>query len=75
MENAKNNSIVMAVILLIALAVIIVLVSRPKRGPVESVEEVVCTQEAKLCPDGSYVGRVPPLCEFAPCGTTGIPDK
>lgn len=26
-----------------------------------------CTQEAKLCPDGSAVGRVGPNCEFAPC--------
>jgi hypothetical protein len=28
---------------------------------------VVCTMEAKLCPDGSYVGRSGPNCEFAPC--------
>jgi tryptophan-rich sensory protein len=26
-----------------------------------------CTQEAKLCPDGSAVGRTGPNCEFAPC--------
>ncbi|MFA7286588.1 MAG: hypothetical protein WC052_02945 [Patescibacteria group bacterium] len=26
-----------------------------------------CTQEAKLCPDGSYVGRTGPNCEFATC--------
>jgi len=26
-----------------------------------------CTMEAKLCPDGSYVGRVGPNCEFAEC--------
>lgn len=26
-----------------------------------------CTQEAKLCPDGSYVGRIGPNCEFAHC--------
>ena len=26
-----------------------------------------CTEEAKLCPDGSSVGRVPPFCEFEPC--------
>jgi len=30
---------------------------------------VACTQDAKLCPDGSSVGRVPPKCEFAPCPT------
>lgn len=26
-----------------------------------------CTMEAKLCPDGSSVGRTPPDCEFTPC--------
>jgi hypothetical protein len=26
-----------------------------------------CTMEAKVCPDGSSVGRVGPNCEFAPC--------
>lgn len=30
-------------------------------------EGVMCTMEAKLCPDGSYVGRSGPNCEFAPC--------
>lgn len=28
---------------------------------------VACTMEARLCPDGSAVGRVGPNCEFAPC--------
>lgn len=30
-------------------------------------EAVFCTQDAKLCPDGSYVGRTSPKCEFAAC--------
>lgn len=46
-----------------------------------------CTEEAKLCPDGSAVGRTGPKCEFAPCPSeasceggacpeiTGIADK
>jgi len=29
--------------------------------------QIACTQEAKLCPDGSYVGRTGPKCEFAVC--------
>ncbi|OGM23987.1 hypothetical protein A2715_02330 [Candidatus Woesebacteria bacterium RIFCSPHIGHO2_01_FULL_39_32] len=29
-----------------------------------------CTQEAKVCPDGTSVGRVGPNCEFAPCPAT-----
>lgn len=28
---------------------------------------VACTQDAKVCPDGSYVSRQPPTCDFAPC--------
>lgn len=28
---------------------------------------VMCTMDAKICPDGSAVGRVAPNCEFAPC--------
>ncbi len=28
---------------------------------------VYCTEDAKMCPDGSYVGRQGPRCEFAPC--------
>jgi len=33
--------------------------------------QVVCTQEAKLCPDGkTYVSRTGPNCEFAPCPST-----
>lgn len=31
-------------------------------------ETTVCTEEAKLCPDGkTYVGRTGPNCEFASC--------
>lgn len=30
-------------------------------------EQVYCTADAKLCPDGSYVGRVAPDCAFALC--------
>lgn len=30
---------------------------------------VACTMEARLCPDGSAVGRTGPNCEFVPCPT------
>jgi flagellar basal body-associated protein FliL len=33
-----------------------------------SEEEIIfCAQDVKQCPDGSYVSRQPPTCEFAPC--------
>ena len=31
---------------------------------------VACTMEAKFCPDGSYVGRTGPHCEFSVCPTS-----
>lgn len=38
-------------------------------------DPVACTLEAKVCPDGSYVGRTGPHCEFEPCpNDTGTND-
>ena len=38
----------------------------------DDANQVVCTADVKLCPDGSYVGRVAPSCNFAACpGDTG----
>lgn len=34
-----------------------------------------CTMEAKICPDGTSVGRVPPQCDFAPCPDFGNDDS
>lgn len=33
-------------------------------------DPVFCTQDALACPDGSFVGRVPPSCDFASCPGT-----
>ncbi len=49
--------------LIIALVVIIALV-------IATISLVACTQEAKQCPDGSYVGRTGPKCEFKACPAT-----
>lgn len=42
------------------------IVSPPKDMPI-TVEPVACTLEAKLCPDGSSVGRTGPDCAFSAC--------
>ncbi len=34
---------------------------------IKSDKGVVCTMDAKECPDGSFVARIPPDCEFAGC--------
>jgi hypothetical protein len=43
-------------------------------GEYKPAEPIVCTMEAKLCPDGSYVGRTGPNCEFAPCPKENLID-
>jgi putative hemolysin len=38
------------------------------KGPPRCIEKMVaCTMDAKACSDGSYVGRVAPNCDWAPC--------
>ena len=34
---------------------------------VQATQPQVCTEEAKICPDGSAVGRTWPDCTFAKC--------
>ncbi len=46
----------------------------PTAMPVRANSGVVaCTADAKMCPDGSAVGRMGPSCEFAPCPSTSMP--
>jgi hypothetical protein len=33
--------------------------------------DVFCTDDVQACPDGSFVGRVPPSCKFAACPGDG----
>lgn len=42
----------------------------PSTGSPQGLGQVMCTQDAKQCPDGSYVSRSGPACEFAPCPST-----
>lgn len=36
---------------------------------------VACTMEAKQCPDGSYVSRTGPHCEYSPCSSLKHSEK
>lgn len=53
--------------------------SPPASGPTPistSSNNIACTQDAMLCPDGkTYVSRIPPSCEFAPCPATSTTSK
>ncbi len=68
---SKHKGVLLAALALVLLGGIFA-IARQKQatGP----GPVYCTQEAKLCPDGSYVGRTGPKCEFAACpGVTSTP--
>ncbi len=53
------------------------IVRPPVEVPNQPAEPVACTMDAKMCPDGSYVGRQGPNCEFAACpvATTTVSDN
>jgi len=40
---------------------------KPSPIPVPDDEPTFCTADAKICPDGSAVGRTGPKCEFSEC--------
>lgn len=62
-KNTVTLIVVVGIIILVAVLV--------KTYSMQSTGQklVTCTMEAKLCPDGSSVGRSGPKCEFAPCPT------
>ncbi len=57
--------IITAVVVLAVILAIVITISEKRSAPEEV--PVACTMDAKMCPDGSAVGRVGPQCEFAEC--------
>ncbi len=56
------------IVIVFLLAVILVILAMNfKFNKQEEPQGVACTEEAKICPDGSAVGRTGPKCEFAAC--------
>ena len=53
----KTKIVILISLAIVFCAVIIYYTNQPK----------ACTEEAKLCPDGSAVGRTGPNCEFEDC--------
>lgn len=69
-ESKKALSIVSIVLVLASVSMYLSLRSLTYQGGENKEESVFCIQDAKLCPDGSYVSRIPPKCEFAACSGT-----
>jgi len=66
------------IVLFVALGVILVgglVFAAVKIGVPTKPRERACTEEAKICPDGSAVGRTGPNCEFAPCPNQAVADE
>ncbi len=59
-----SNKLILGIIVLIIVIVGLVFAAKKTEAPTTP---RACTEEAKICPDGSSVGRTGPNCEFAPC--------
>ena len=59
----NNRLLIVGVVLVAVIGGLWLVNSMPAKAPVGQ----ACTMEAKLCPDGSYVSRTGPNCEFAQC--------
>lgn len=46
-----------------------------KQSPDQFRESTICNSEAKICPDGSTVGRSGPNCEFTACPGDNRPSR
>ncbi|EKD32941.1 MAG: hypothetical protein ACD_76C00109G0004 [uncultured bacterium] len=67
MSFKKLSPLVITFIVLAILLVAGMIIFVAKKIVVPIASPVACTMEAKQCPDGSYVGRTGPNCEFAAC--------
>ena len=70
----KPIHIVAAALLLIAVQMIVFAnyFGIPNRTANPDEQYIFCTQEAKQCPDGSYVSRTGPNCEFTLCPSEAL---
>lgn len=61
-----KNAYLIAIVIVAAIIALFLMRADDARM-LEPDEGVACTMEAKICPDGSSVGRTGPDCQFAPC--------
>lgn len=73
--SSRNKKLLLIIFLLGLLVGIIVFIQKEslKNLHKNDGKNVLCTQDARLCPDGSYVGRTGPDCEFSPCPEESTP--
>jgi hypothetical protein len=68
--NTSTKTILWAIVGLVTIIAIVYFLQARNRAPLEG-NGTVCTADALQCPDGSWVGRSGPNCQFVcPIGTT-----
>ncbi len=74
-EKEKTIHIVAAALVMIAVQIIVFAdyFGVPHRNGNSPKNNLMCSQEAKQCPNGSYVSRMGPNCEFAKCSDAALP--
>ncbi|TFG35497.1 MAG: hypothetical protein E4H47_01355 [Parcubacteria group bacterium] len=71
----KNNKGIASILILLIITGVLVAGGAYYFWSKNNQKQVACTMEAKLCPDGSAVGRTGPDCEFASCPeNTSLPE-
>lgn len=58
-----NKNLLILLIIIVSASIMYLISGFPQ------INKTACTLEAKICSDGSSVGRTGPNCEFAPCPT------
>src|SRR5690606_15766262 len=71
----KKQTLIAVVLAGIALFLVIAVIVARYINERNNPQQVACTQEAMICPDGTAVGRTGPRCEFAPCPTPASTDQ
>lgn len=66
------KQLIAGVVLIIVVGVGAFMYRNMMERPTPGGEQVACTMEARLCPDGSAVGRQGPHCEFAACSAPNV---
>jgi hypothetical protein len=71
MNNRKNTILAVLLVLAVASLAYLVWASLTNKGREPEAEGTLCTADAIECPDGSWVGRSGPDCQFVcPAGTS-----
>lgn len=72
----KNKDVIKGALALGIILITIIYFAQPYPTNIDpGVDAVACTMDAKQCPDGSYVGRIAPFCEFAECPALNSSEK